>query len=128
MKVLLDSHIFVWFVVGSRLCPKTARDLVSRPDVQVFVSAATVWELATKSRLGKWPEAASIVANLDGIMTSLRFEPLPIALEHGRVAGLYTSPHKDPFDRMLAAQSQIEAMPLVTLDPKFATFGTQTLA
>lgn len=56
MKVLLDSHIFVWFVVGSRLCPKTARDLVSRLDVQVFVSAATVWELATKSRLGKWPE------------------------------------------------------------------------
>ena len=53
MKVLLDSHIFAWFVSGSRLCPKTTRDLVSRLDVLVFVSAATVWELATESRLGK---------------------------------------------------------------------------
>jgi PIN domain nuclease of toxin-antitoxin system len=128
MRILLDSHVFVWFVIGSRRCPASIHDLVSRSDVRAYVSAATAWELATKFRIGKWPEAGSIVTNLRHVLTTLRFEPLPVTLEHGRVAGLFDSAHKDPFDRMLAAQSQIEAMPLVTVDPKFATFGIETIS
>jgi PIN domain nuclease of toxin-antitoxin system len=96
-------------------------------DTIVCVSAVTAWEIANKVRLGKWPQAASLAASLTDIIAEQGFEPIPITLEQARVAGFLASVHRDPFDRMLAAQAQIEAIPLVTADPAFRTFGTQVL-
>ena len=93
----------------------------------VFVSAVTAWELATKARSGKWPEAASYVARLDEVMDAFAFLPLPITLEDARLAGSMAVPHKDPFDRLLAAQAQLGNLALATVDMAFRAFGTRVI-
>ena len=102
-----------------------ARDSISAAENQVLVSAVTAWELATKARFGKWPEAADLAADIAAALQAEAFEPLPISLEHARMAGFLTSPHRDPFDRMLAAQAQV--VPLVTANPVFRGFGVRVL-
>lgn len=127
MRVLFDSHALVWFLAGDKRFSSHARDVVMADDAIACVSAVTAWEIANKVRLGKWPQAASLAASLTDIIAEQGFEPIPITLEQARVAGFLASVHRDPFDRMLAAQAQIEAIPLVTADPAFRTFGTQVL-
>ena len=127
MKVLLDSHVLVWFVIGDRQCEPTVREMIADPNTNVFVSAASAWEVATKARLGKWSDGLQIMRDLDRIMADNDFTAMPVSLEHGRIAGLFESDHKDPFDRMLAAQSRVEAMPLITADRQLVTFGIETI-
>jgi len=79
--------------------------------------------LATKVRLGKWPEALSIATNLAAIIEENGFTPFSITVLHARAAGFFTWRHRDPFDRILAAQSQVEGMPLISADPVFREFG-----
>jgi PIN domain nuclease of toxin-antitoxin system len=78
-------------------------------------------------RSGKWPEAAILAQDIQTALREESFEPLPVTLEHARLAGFLPGPHRDPFDRMLAAQAQIEAVPLITADPAFRGFGTRVL-
>jgi PIN domain nuclease of toxin-antitoxin system len=85
------------------------------------------WELATKARVGKWPEGKRVADTVTETMAEHSFEPLPIGLHHARLAGYLPARHRDPFDRMLAAQSEIEGIPLITADPIFAHFGTQVV-
>src|SRR5947199_6501154 len=101
------------------------RDSISAAENQVLVSAVTAWELATKARFGKWPEAADLAADIATALQAEAFEPLPISLEHARMAGFLPSPHRDPFDRMLAAQAQVEGIPLVSADPVFRALGVR---
>ena len=91
------------------------------------MSAATSWELTTKVRIGKWPEAEAVADQMSQVIESFALTPLPISLEHGRVAGFLPGLHEDPFDRILAAQAEIENLVLVTADRAFASFGTRTL-
>jgi PIN domain nuclease of toxin-antitoxin system len=91
------------------------------------VSAVTACEIANKVRLGKWPEAVMLAASFGDIIGEHGFESLPITIEQARIAGFLPGDHRDPFDRMLAAQAQTEGMPLVTADPVFRAFGTQVL-
>jgi len=74
----------------------------------VFGSAASAWEVSTKHRLGELPGAAAVAGDFEAIIASQGFFALPIALRHGRVAGMLPGPHRDPFDRMLIAQAMIE--------------------
>jgi PIN domain nuclease of toxin-antitoxin system len=127
MRVLFDSHAFVWFLAGDKRFSRRARDVVIADDTVACVSAVTAWEIANKVRLGKWPEAATLAASLGDMIDEHGFEPIPITVEQARVAGFLGGVHRDPFDRMLAAQAQIERMPLVTADPSFQSFGTQVL-
>ena len=85
------------------------------------------WELAVKARFGKWPQAYDLALGIDAVLELNGFTTLPISLEHARVAGFLPSDHRDPFDRMLAAQAQIEGVPLLTADPAFRTLGVQIL-
>jgi PIN domain nuclease of toxin-antitoxin system len=89
--------------------------------------AVVAWEMATKVRSRKWPDAEPIVSGFFDLLAHYSFRGLPISLEHGRLAGSLPGTHRDPFDRMLAAQAQIEDMPLVTADPVFRAFGTRVL-
>ncbi len=125
LTLLLDSHAFVWFVNGNSRCSPTARAEIER--AVVYVSAATSWEVTTKVRLGKWPEAEDLVASFHEVLRAFNFESLPISIEHGRIAGSLPGPHKDPFDRIFAAQSLVENMTLITADPAFRSFGTRTM-
>src|SRR5215210_4853515 len=127
MRVLFDSHAFVWFLAGDKRFSHRARDVVMADDTVACVSAVTAWEIANKVRLGKWPEAATLAGSFGDVIDEHGFEPIPITVEQARVAGFLPGVHRDPFDRMLAAQAQIEGMPLVTADPAFQSFGTQVL-
>jgi PIN domain nuclease of toxin-antitoxin system len=93
----------------------------------VHVSAVVAWEIANKVRTGKWQDAKPLLDRFFDIVTEEGFLPLPITLEHAHLAGSLPGAHRDPFDRMLAAQAQIENMPLVTADPVFRAFGTRVL-
>lgn len=127
MRILFDSHALVWFLIGDRRFSQRARAVVESDDVVSCVSAVTAWEIASKVRLGKWPEAVVLAASFSQVVTEQGFELLDITVEQARIAGFLIGEHRDPFDRMLAAQSQTEGMPLVTADPAFRTFGTQVL-
>jgi PIN domain nuclease of toxin-antitoxin system len=125
VKLLLDTHALIWwFLDDSRLSSKI-NQLIEDPSVTVHVSGATAWEIATKYRIGKLQEAAAIVADFPALIVRCHFVPLPVTIEHGHRAGLLPVEHKDPFDRMLAAQAIIEDMGLVTADPAMAGFGAR---
>jgi PIN domain nuclease of toxin-antitoxin system len=127
MKLLFDSHALVWFLKGDERFPRLLRDQLELEDTEFVISAACVWEIATKVRRGKWPEAAPVLDNLTAVLATSLYTPLAISLEHARTAGLYAWRHQDPFDRILAAQSQIEAIPLISADPVFRDFGTAVM-
>jgi PIN domain nuclease of toxin-antitoxin system len=100
---------------------------VGAGSAETFVSAASAWELATKVRLGKLPIASRLTHRLPEILAEQGFRALAIGVEHGRLGGLLPGEHRDPFDRILAAQALIEDMTLITADRVFPTFGVKVL-
>jgi len=127
MRYLLDTHALLWwFTDDPRLSP-VAREAIADDANVVLVSAASAWEIATKHRLGKLNEAADAVRRFDELVALDGFQHLPVRHFHTLKAGGYPAEHRDPFDRMLAAQSELESVQLITCDPAFALFGTATL-
>ena len=117
MGVLLDTHVVLWWLKGDNRIPRCIRDIVAHPDTEAFVSAATIWEIAIKSKLGKLPAAAAAVETMPACFTDIGFAMLDIncgACEVRRQLAVY---HRDPFDRMLIAQATIESLFLVSGDP-----------
>jgi PIN domain nuclease of toxin-antitoxin system len=114
-------------MTGNPRCSVRAREAIEASDAEPFISAASAWEIATKVRAGRWEDAETIANDLDAVMDQFGFRPLPITVAHGRLAGLLPGAHRDPFDRMLAAQAILEAMPLVTADRAFRDFDVQVL-
>jgi PIN domain nuclease of toxin-antitoxin system len=127
MRILLDTHAFLWWVTDDPRLSAAARAAIGDDMNDVLVSAASAWEIATKHRLGKLGEAAGVVARFGELVAADGFEHLPVSYLHALKAGRYPNAHRDPFDRMLAAQSALEGVPLVTRDPAFDDFGIQTL-
>jgi PIN domain nuclease of toxin-antitoxin system len=127
VKILFDSHALVWYLAGDSRLSRKARAIADNADSQVFISAVCAWEMAIKVHKGRWPEASQIVNSMQEIILGRAFTALPITIEHARVAGSLSARHHDPFDRMLAAQSQVEGVPLVTADPAFRAFGTSVI-
>ena len=121
MRLLLDTHAFLWWLEGNRRLSRKARIAVEDPETAVFVSAASAWEIATKVRLGKlkWTGPESV----ESYCISQRFECLAVLFAHGERAGSWPQAQGDPFDRMLAAQSEAENIPIATNDPKLKSFG-----
>lgn len=127
MKLLLDTHTFLWRAVGSsRLSARASLAIDDRAN-EVLVSAASAWEVSTKTRLGKLPEGTQVLLRFAATISDLRAEELPMSVEHALLAGSFAMEHRDPFDRMLAAQAAIEGAMLVTADPSFADFPVTTL-
>jgi len=124
---LLDSHVLLWWWFDPDRLSAPVQALIADPETPVLVSAATVWELSLKHHQGKLPELAQAIGDLPGLLQADGFEPLPIALAHGRRAGAYSQPHRDPFDRMLAAQAELERLVLLTADQQLSTFPCRTL-
>jgi PIN domain nuclease of toxin-antitoxin system len=126
-RILLDSHVLFWFLDGDARLSQAARQAIEASDTTVYVSAVTAFEIASKFHTGKWPAAAAMAHHLLEIVSRFDFEPLALTLGHARHAGLLAARHRDPFDRMLAAQAEIEDIPLVTADAVFSQFNVRTL-
>ena len=116
---LVDTHAFVWALTDPDRLGPDARPLIEDPSIELWVSAATAWELATKVRLGKFPAAQPLVAQFVGLVDRLGARELAISSAHALRAGGLEWTERDPFDRMLAAQAVIEHVPLVTRDRSF---------
>jgi PIN domain nuclease of toxin-antitoxin system len=127
VRILLDSHVLVWYLTGDAHCSAGAREAIEAVGSKVIVSPVSAWEIANKVRIGKWPEATAIAMNFESVLSANRFSPLPISMEHARVAGFLPGLHRDPFDRMLAAQAIVEDIPLITIDPAFRSFDVNVI-
>lgn len=127
MKLLLDTHTLLWWLDGDAKLSRKVRVLIADNENDVYVSAASAWEIATKARLGKLPQALSVAHRLLMVVAEQGFRTLDISIEHGERAGWFAIKHRDPFDRMLAAQAQISGMPIATKDLFFSDFGVETI-
>ncbi len=123
MRLLLDTHALLWWLAGDVQLSPGARDAMADHANEVCVSAASAWEVATKHRLGKLPGAGPLAVDFAREVRRQGFQPLPITLEHGQVAGSLVGTHRDPFDRMLVAQAREEKMALVSNESVFDAFG-----
>lgn len=127
MRLLLDTHTFVWWLQDDPVLTAGVRAAISDESSTVVVSAASAWEIATKHRIGKWPQVAQIATNVPHAIIDNGFEPLPVSVEHGQRAGALVGPHRDPFDRILAAQALLGGLTLASKDTVFDTFGVSRL-
>lgn len=127
MKLLLDTHALVWWLFDDPRLSGQASHMISLSENEIVVSTISAFEIATKHRLGKWPEVTTIVSNFKTLITAEGFSLLPVDHVHALRAGQLLASHKDPFDRILAAQSLSENAPLVTVDAAFHTFPISTI-
>lgn len=119
MKYLLDTHALLWSLTDPARLGSEARELITARASQLVVSAVSAWEIATKLRLGKLPQADVLVGAYSRHLDRLGVERLPITEEHALLAGTLGWDHRDPFDRMLAAQAMVESMGLISHDRVF---------
>jgi PIN domain nuclease of toxin-antitoxin system len=123
MRLLLDTHTVIWWLTEDSSLPPSARKLIGSRNIPVLVSAASAWEIATKVRLRRLDVAADLARDFSGYLARERFESLSISVEHGIRAGALPGSHKDPFDRMLVAQAQIESLVIVSNDALLDGYG-----
>ena len=127
MRLLLDTHAVYWSLFEEKRLSARAVAAIRDKNNEIHVSLTNAWEMAIKVGLGKWPEAAGLINGFEREISTPGFRLLPITHPHVRMAGLMQSPHRDPFDRLLAAQEQIEGLTLVTADAKLASLGAPVL-
>ena len=125
--IILDTHALLWWLFNDAHLPAEARDIIAAPERSVWVSAASAWEIATKHRIGKLAEAGDLAQKLPSYLRQARFLELPITIEQSLRAGGLPGPHRDPFDRMIIAQSLLSGYPVVTIDPVFRNYGVKTI-
>lgn len=127
MKALLDTHTFLWWIVDRPQLSPRAREIIADGGNEIFVSAASGWEIAIKAKLGKLEVPDDLEHFVVEQLETNAFTSLPIRLEHA--LHVYTLPqhHRDPFDRILIAQCQLENLPILSADPQIAHYAVQVL-
>jgi PIN domain nuclease of toxin-antitoxin system len=124
---LLDSHTLLWWLANAPQLGARARTAIAEGNRPIHVSAAVVWEIAIKSALGKLPMIADFQGQYPQLMTSNGFNRLDITDAHALRATYLEGAHRDPFDRLIAAQALVEDLVVVTRDPEIAGFGCKVL-
>jgi PIN domain nuclease of toxin-antitoxin system len=119
LKLLLDTHLLLWWLEASPSLPAQARELIRDPENTVFVSAVSLWEIRLKQSLGK----LRLPVDFSERLAAESFESLPLMASHPRQVGLLPWHHRDPFDRMLVAQAVAEKLVLLTADEALAAYG-----
>lgn len=122
MRLLLDTHIFIWFVLSPSQLNAAALAAIQNPQNHIFLSLASAWEMSIKSSLGKLNLTQPIEPFVIDQAQRNRFEILPITLAHIAAVEQLSQHHRDPFDRLLIAQSMTEAMPLISADRAFDAY------
>ena len=127
MRLLLDTHAFLWWLTVSERLPQTARLAIADEGNDVLISASSAWEIATKHRLGKLPEADVVALEIAETIASQRFEELSITVDDAVRAGSLPGPLRDPFDRLLIAQALSRNLVLVSIETVFDQYGVRRL-
>ena len=127
MRLIVDTHALLWWWLDSPRLTDAAVAALENQANDILVSTVSIYEYTAKFGLGKLPEAKAVVENLEMLMMRSAFVELPITHAHARAAGLLPGPHRDPFDRLLIAQAQIEKASIVSADPVFAVYGAATV-
>lgn len=127
MRLLLDTHTLIWWLTEDSSLPASARRLIASRNHEVLVSAVSAWEIATKVRLGRLEAAADLARDFSAYLSQERFETLSISIEHGIRAGSLPGSHKDPFDRMLVAQAQLENLAIISNDTELDGYGVSRI-
>ena len=129
MRYLLDTHTLAWAVGNASLLSKRVRLVLSDPKNELWVSPVTIWEMSIQYAAGKWPEVAPFLDDkqYDQFTQRLGTQELFVRVPHTRLAGQFKLTHKDPFDRLLAAQAVLEGMTLVSKDAIFDQFPSNRL-
>jgi len=127
ISYLLDTHILLWWLFDDPQLNTVCRDIIRNPEHRILVSSASAWEIATKYRIGKLPEAKQLVEEYPQVLQQAKFIELAITAAHALRAGNLPIPHRDPFDRMLMAQAELENLPILTYDAVFQTGLIQVL-
>ena len=120
MRLLIDTHVLLWWLSDDRKLAKTAREIIANPDNDVLVSSASVWEISIKTALGRLEIALD---DLESAIARNGFRPLPIGFRHALTAGRLPAVHRDPFDRILVAQASVEELRVVSHDRVFERYG-----
>jgi len=126
-QYLLDTHAFLWWLAGSDRLSVTARQAIADQANEIFVSAASAWEIATKYRLGKLPSAELVARDIAGAIADQEFGELPVNVGEAERAGGLPGSHRDPFDRMLIAQSLAHDLAFISNEPLFDRYAVRRL-
>jgi PIN domain nuclease of toxin-antitoxin system len=126
VPLLLDTHALIWWSADAPQLSGVA-DQAIRREPEVYVSAASVFEIATKYRIGKLPQVERIASNLQGFIAAEGFLELPISVQHAQTAGLLPGPSRDPFDRLLIVQAMAENLTLVSIERGFDAYAIRRL-
>ncbi len=127
MRLLLDTHALLWWLFGQQFLTPAVKLAITDDANDIFVSAASAWEISTKRRIGKLPDAESLSDGFEDIVRSQGFLPLPVTLSHGEAGGALPGLHKDPFDRLLIAQAILEGLVFVSNERLFDNYGVRRL-
>lgn len=127
MRLLLDTHAFLWWLDGNRRLSDTARRAIEDAANDIVVSAVSAWEITTKHRIGKLPRAGAVARNVAGTIANQGFEELAIPVTDAERAGRLPGPHRDPFDRILIAQALVHDVAVVSLDRAFDRYGVNRI-
>jgi len=126
MRVLLDTHVFLWWITDDRRVSARARDVLSSARNVLFFSAASGWEIAIKAGLGRIELPSPLERFLTLQLRENCIQVLPIQLSHALRVHALPLRHRDPFDRMLVAQAQLEKLPILSADARIAEYGVES--
>lgn len=127
MRYLLDTHALFWWVYFPELLPSKVCDILADPDAQIFASAVSAYEMSYKHHRGRWPEVQPLVGAFEEVVAAEGFDLLALSAVHAIRAGSYAPEHRDPFDRMLAAQAVVEGLTLVSKDRGVRELGVEVV-
>jgi PIN domain nuclease of toxin-antitoxin system len=127
MKILLDTHAFLWWITDDRRLSPRAREVISNDENELFVSATTGWEIAIKVRIGRLELPDDPERFVPEQLRINTFKPLSVGMDHALHVSILPDHHRDPFDRMLIAQAQVEGMPIVSADPNIEKYQVEVI-
>lgn len=127
MRFLLDSHSLLWFLAGAQNLSSRARDVIEDPDHDIVVSIASLWEIGIKHSLGKLSIQGSFEETFPHQLEINSIDVLGLEMEHVRQVTSLPYHHRDPFDRILAAQALVEKIPVVSRDPALDAYGIRRI-
>ena len=127
MRVLLDTHAFLWWVAESGRLSESAYRAIADEENDIAVSAASAWEIATKHRLGRLPDADALAFDISAVIAEQGFDEMYITVDDASRSGALPQHHRDPFDRMLIAQALSRNLVLISNESLFDRYGVRRL-